>query len=495
VSSTDTTPTANLVHTDPAAMIVGANVRLDPRVDKEFLASIRERGVLQPVVAYRDDDEHLVVVFGQRRTVAAVQTGRPTIPVMVITKPAEGDRLVDQVVENDHRAGLTAGERVTAYEQLAAVGVSAAQIAKRTATKRADVDRALRIGGSTLARAAIDRYDFLTLDQGATVAEFEDDAEAVKTLVVAAKQGGFEHAAQRLRDARAEATARAEAVAVLVEAGMTVIERPDYDNKTIKGLRQLARDGEELTEDNHAGCPGHAAYVEQSWIYPGADDSDGDDPDDEEPDDAGDPAEQGRPYRAWLPQFVCTDYAAHGHTLRWAGHDSGSAKTPAAEMTDEQREAARAQRRDVIQSNKDWDSAETVRRQWLRGFLTRKTAPKTAAAFIAGSLAHTDHALTQALTNGHKLGHDLLGLGEQAPTYGRRAQALADLLATAGDARAQMIALGLVLAAYEEATGRHTWRNVHAASARYLHFLQTNGYELSTVELRACGEPPAPPQQ
>lgn len=42
---------------------------------------------------------------------------------------------------------------------------------------------------SELARAATARYDFLTLEQSAVIADFEDDTEAVKAPVAAAKQG------------------------------------------------------------------------------------------------------------------------------------------------------------------------------------------------------------------------------------------------------------------------------------------------------------------
>lgn len=39
-----------LIEVDPGELVVGANVRLDPRLDKEFVDSIRERGVLEPIV-------------------------------------------------------------------------------------------------------------------------------------------------------------------------------------------------------------------------------------------------------------------------------------------------------------------------------------------------------------------------------------------------------------------------------------------------------------
>jgi len=493
---------ATLVYVDPGTLVVGANARLTARLNKGYVRSIRERGVLEPVVAYRDDKGALVVLRGQRRTLAAVQAERPTIPVMVVPRPAEPDRLIDQVSENDHRESLTVAERVTAYEQLAAFGVSAAQIAKRMATSRPAVDNALAVARSKLARSATERWEFLTVDQAAIVAEFDDDAEAVKQLVVAAQRGGFDHQAQRLRDARAEAAAKAVAADALAAAGVTVVERPGWDNKTIKRLADLTHDDEPLTEDNHAACPGHAAYLDNKWIYPdehhdqdgNVDDGDGDDADrDDDLDvDNADVGDRPRPYRAWVPAYVCTDFAARGHTPRWRAHDSGSGRKTTAEMTDDERAAARAERRDVIQSNKDWDSAETVRRQWLRTFLSRKTAPATAAGFIAGSLARTDHAVTQALTYGNRLAHDLFGLPDQAPTLGRRAPAMVELVGKATDARAQVIALGLVLAAYEEATSRNSWRTVSDSTTRYLRFLEAHGYELSTVERRACGEAPQP---
>lgn len=496
---TDTEARATLVYVDPGTLVVGANVRLKARLSKRYVDNIRERGVKEAISAYRDDDGALIVLRGQRRTLGAVEAKRPIVPVMVYPQPDDPDRLIDQLNENDHREGLTVAERVTAYEQLVAFGVPAAQIAKRTSTSRPVVDSTLTVAGSQLARAATERWEFLTIDQAAAVAEFEDDAEAVKQLVVAAQRGGFDHQVQRLRDARTEAAAKADAAAALTAAGITVIERPGWDNKQIKRLAELKHGDQPLTEDGHASCPGHAAYLDNEWVYPDESDEpdvtgDADDPWDEvtEPGDDQDERERPAPYRAWVPAYVCTDFAAHGHALRWSGHDSGSGRKTTAEMNDDERAEAREQRRDVIQSNKDWDSAQRVRRQWLRTFLSRKSAPSTAAAFLAGSLARADHAVTQALTAGNVLAHDLLGLPEHAPTLGRRAPAMVELVGKASDARAQMIALGLVLAAYEEATSRNSWRSVSASTTRYLRYLEANGYELSTVELRACGELPLP---
>ncbi|WP_307961841.1 ParB/Srx family N-terminal domain-containing protein [Salinispora arenicola] len=86
-----------LLRVDPATLVVGANVRLDPRLRKTYVDNVRQRGVLEPVIAYLDDNGRLVVLRGQRRTLAAVQAQRPWVRVMVVPKPDEADRLTDQV--------------------------------------------------------------------------------------------------------------------------------------------------------------------------------------------------------------------------------------------------------------------------------------------------------------------------------------------------------------------------------------------------------------
>jgi ParB family chromosome partitioning protein len=82
---------------------VGANVRRDVRLDKGFVASIRERRVLEPIVCSRNGEGALVVKYGQRGPLA-LEAGRPTVPVVVVASAEEQDRVIDQYPENTHRA-------------------------------------------------------------------------------------------------------------------------------------------------------------------------------------------------------------------------------------------------------------------------------------------------------------------------------------------------------------------------------------------------------
>src|SRR3546814_6292918 len=74
-----TAPAEEFLHLDPADIIIGSNVRTDLRPDhKEFRKSIKERGVIEAVTVYRNEDGQYVLLRGQRRTVTAAEVGTPT---------------------------------------------------------------------------------------------------------------------------------------------------------------------------------------------------------------------------------------------------------------------------------------------------------------------------------------------------------------------------------------------------------------------------------
>ena len=74
----NTTPTLEML--DPATLTVDINVRKDAALTADFIASIKEHGVMEPVIAHRKDDGTVHVLMGQRRTRAAVEAGPPLHP-------------------------------------------------------------------------------------------------------------------------------------------------------------------------------------------------------------------------------------------------------------------------------------------------------------------------------------------------------------------------------------------------------------------------------
>lgn len=74
-----------LEHIDPRAVTIETNVRTGEVLDADLVDSIREHGVLVPVLGWREGGGSVHVRAGQRRTLAAREAGRVTIPVYVVT--------------------------------------------------------------------------------------------------------------------------------------------------------------------------------------------------------------------------------------------------------------------------------------------------------------------------------------------------------------------------------------------------------------------------
>lgn len=68
-------PVMRLAPMDPRSLLIEGNIRSDAALDAEFLNSIREQGVLVPIVAVQTE-QGLQVRYGQRRTLAAICTSR-----------------------------------------------------------------------------------------------------------------------------------------------------------------------------------------------------------------------------------------------------------------------------------------------------------------------------------------------------------------------------------------------------------------------------------
>jgi ParB family transcriptional regulator, chromosome partitioning protein len=499
----DDGPVDELLFLDPAVITIGANVRTDLPDAKEFVRSIKERGVIEPVTVYRDDEDGYVCLRGQRRTVTAAQVGTPTglIPVRVVAKPADADRITDQMVENIHRAAMAEKEVLDGVEQLALLGVSAAQIAKRTSLARPTVNAALAVVGKE-SRARVEAGD-LTLEQAAIFAEFEHDAEATERLERRIKWGGsLEHEAQRLRDEAAERAEYDAEVTRLRAEGLPVLtgEEARAAQYAVRVAQLRTAEGQPVPEDEWGTVPGAAVLVTEEWQYP-EDDTDPDNPDtaDEENreatgDDDGYDDEDVEPVKVYVPVWVLSDTGAAteaGFTVpsRPSYGRTGQSEPESEEEAEACREAAREERRRVIANNKAWTSAESVRRRFITSLLGRKTPPKGAEALICEAVVTGQHSLYKAMEGNHPMLRKLLGVGEDKTRWNSRS----DLLIIAGRATtpkaATMTALAAVLAGWEDSIGKHTWRNPSDWDDRVLSALIEWGYEPSEVESLLLEEP------
>ena len=447
VTTTDTETTASTAaltveQIDPTTLLVDVNVRSDLRLNKAFLASIRDHGVLVPITATRDADG-LRVRTGHRRVAAAVALELSAIPVVVVARgDDEAARIIEQMAENDHRTEVTAGERIAATNQLALLGVSAAQIAKKMHRPRKEVDAALAVGDSEFGVQVATTH---TLQVAAWTMEFDGDDNAVRMILDAAKRGGegaARHVVERARQDRDRKAAVAEVAATLRDdnPGVVVLDdRPAYDNDTAATIDRLTGVGPK----NHQTCPHRALLVQRSYRDTGAN------------------AMLASNGIAVEVSEWCLDWKTAGHTHQYLsatkapGKASSSDKAATAKA---EAEAASAERRRVIAGNRDWEAASVVRKEWVSGLLARKTLPKDAVTVIAQAAHVTSLAF---------------GYTERKTTYAAPVDATRALL-------------GLALTTLEAATDRKDWRN---------HKQAKDGTRVLLTALIAWGYTPAPVEE
>ena len=233
-------------------------------------------------------------------------------------------------------------------------------------------------------------------------------------------------------------------------------------------LHALQHDGQELTPEVHAQCPGRAVYFST--------------------------------YQPLQLRHFCTNPEANGHTSRYQSttlpdlscsgggdpvtpQDSGTGEAPAPDP----------QRKLVIEGNRAWVAARNVRKRWLADtLLARRTAPKETTPFITTQLLLMPQALRDALTRAPR---------SELFTELTSGSMKADAVSAWASGRLPLALLAVIAAAYEDRmdgdAGRATWRTDQrftqcdrSEAGVYLRFLESTGYELAPVERAVAGGVP-----
>ncbi|MGY2087852.1 ParB/RepB/Spo0J family partition protein [Nocardia gipuzkoensis] len=532
---------------DPAVLEIDENVRKTFRLEDhpEVTESIREHGVRDPILVIRMPDGRLVVRDGQVRTLTALAYELPEVPVYirdfdpsVDTSEAEIERITEQITLNDRRIPLTNSDRAAGIAQMLDLGASVTRVAKALQTKRDEVKLVGKVGTSPTARNLIDdnQYD---LAHAAVIAEYENvgDTDAVRRLLNV-RSGVFQFEANRIAADRAEQRAYLANALPYAQAGLGILtDYPDLDHTDTELLcaaELVDADGNAIEFATIAADPGPwLVWIdvdqEQVWVEVGTGhliDPDTVDWDTRDQPDA-EPAEGLRHAREveqrdqLLPEYFLPRELLETTGLReradtepdteddpdtlgvgdaGEGEDSGergsrfgqvdaeqvaaerrAAAEAAAEAAAQAAEIERAARRRVRELNKLGLAAQATRIEFVTRLLARRTPPAQAAVFLTRSmladpgLISEYHAFDSALK--------LLGIEGY-----RSRHAMLATLETIKPARAQVIALALVLGGYEHRADKDLWRYSDSAVRRYLSFLRELGYPLVPVELAALGE-------
>ncbi|MBY0443557.1 MAG: ParB N-terminal domain-containing protein [Mycobacteriaceae bacterium] len=503
----------SLIHVDPNALKIGDNVRDNVQLGKEFMASLAEHVVLVPITAIRRDDGAIEVRNGQRRTLGAREIGLTSVPVYILAasgaSQTSGDaveRIVHQIVTNDHKDDLTDAQRARGIQQMIDAGISITKVAKKLSLAKNTVQAAEAVAKSATAMHALHEGQ-LSLAEAAVITEFEDVPGAVEQLLPVAGTRRFEHTVAQLREERVIAEAEAQATQGYSDRGFTILsQRPEPRNAACIPLNYLLNTDGNTADEQAVTDPAHWAVL----LY---EDTGFQDVETGEIVDAADvdwdaegrcyaiPAE-GRRHPAtvteaivFMPEYFCLDYRAAALTPQaWFARQAGIVDGATVDLDAEARELARRQaeterveaekreRHKVLTLNKLGEAALKVRREFVSKLVARKTPPKGAATFVADCLARDSYLLTQH--NALTVTAELLGVDGAAVVA-----KLVGNLSTTSDGRAQVITLALVLGALESRTPKDAWRTavqdqcMHiVGSSDYLRWLANNDYSLAPAE-------------
>lgn len=120
--------------------------RLDAQELAELAESIREHGVIQPlIVTYDDSQDQYILIAGERRWQAARQAGLENVPA-IVREASDQERLELALIENVQRADLNPLEAAEAYRQLVEdFGLSHEEVSNRVGKSRAAITNTMRL--------------------------------------------------------------------------------------------------------------------------------------------------------------------------------------------------------------------------------------------------------------------------------------------------------------------------------------------------------------
>jgi ParB family transcriptional regulator, chromosome partitioning protein len=159
----------------------------------ELAASIKARGVIQPIVVRRLPEGSVgaryEIIAGERRWQAAKLAGLTDIPT-IVRELSDRDAVAVALIENIQREGLTAAEEARALQRLAAeFGLTHEQVATAVGRSRAAVSNLIRLLDLPAAVVALIDSKALGMGHARALLGLEDDAERLRVAQLVAARG------------------------------------------------------------------------------------------------------------------------------------------------------------------------------------------------------------------------------------------------------------------------------------------------------------------
>lgn len=419
------------------------NPREELDIDAPFVATFVDEGCRIPVKFRVLEDGTRQIVDGHRRYYGAEAAGLTHVPYEEDERDDAGTFL-DMVITAKHRNGLTERETANALFGAAEAGAGVKRLATAAGTTQKAVKGAMRALRSEAARKAETAAGTLNLATMLAMADLESrDAEAAEKVTAAIAADPTEKPEWLIRRAGVELDQRDQLAAQQAELkakGVRMLAEAELGPKASR-LYYIVGD----TSAHATECQG-AVWV----LSPGA-----------------------SSYAEY-----CANAEFFGHQLR--DPNTGGAVKP--------KETAAGRRRRKA-GNLDWDTAEQARREWLAGFITPRSLPRTTADMMAQVVAQ---ALTTTPNISSRIAGDLRTTACLPTVVGMpQGTSAADLHKRWSQPKdAPRVLLAMVAAAYEGYVNRTVWRtgadaqdaDRRRAAAQWLALLTGLGYEPSPIE-------------
>jgi len=124
----------------------GIRKSIDDKALDELVTSIKEHGILQPIIVEETGEEQYKLHIGNRRTAAARILGLEKVPAIILDDQLEAKKSLEiMLVENLQREDLDPIDEAEAYDNLRGMGVKVSEIARRVGKERTYVSHSMRL--------------------------------------------------------------------------------------------------------------------------------------------------------------------------------------------------------------------------------------------------------------------------------------------------------------------------------------------------------------
>ena len=145
----------------------------------ELSASIKENGIIQPLIVTREEDGSFMLISGERRLRASRLAGLEMVPV-VVKKVTKKEHMAMAIIENVQRSDLNCVEEALSYYSLMnEFGLTQEEVAKQIGKERSSIANFLRILKLPREVVGLLQKEEISFGHAKVLASLKDD-EAIK---------------------------------------------------------------------------------------------------------------------------------------------------------------------------------------------------------------------------------------------------------------------------------------------------------------------------